>query len=219
MINLASFVQSLSDASAKSEDGIATGSASSRLDRFAKMVSIIANIAVIIVAFLAYQQYSDANDDLKRSRSLSFVEEWTSKGYATAYGELSTFVEERRIQGDTFPDALDPEASALAKYNLGAKWSAEIKYQSTERYRRLAKNLDLIIQFFSRMSTCEAAALCDRTVLMSYFDSELLTFWDYFVAYATLRQESGYRGYGSKVAALVSVFQADTHSHSQASGQ
>lgn len=219
MINLASFVQSLSDASAKSEDAIVTGSGGSRLDRFAKMVSIIANIAVIVVAFLAYQQYSDANDDLKRSRSLGFVDEWASKGYATAYGELSTFVEERRRQGDTFPANLDPQAFALAKYNLGEKWSGEISSQSTERDKVLAKHLDSIIQFFSRMSTCEAAKLCDRTVLMSYFDPELLTFWDYFVAYAALRRESGYLGYGSKVAALVAVFQTEDPSHLQAAGQ
>lgn len=206
MLNLISFVQSLGDAAAKSEEAQVGGSQSGRLDRTAKIVSIIANIAVIVVAGLAYQQYVNANEDLKRGRSLAFVQEWTEKGFSSAYDDLSSFVEERRIAGEPLPSDLSPEAITIAKFNLGQKWSEEIVAGDDYRSKSLERDLDTIVQFFSRMSTCESSGLCDRDVLVEYFDSELLTFWDFFRAYAALRQMNGYSGYGNKVDALVRVF-------------
>ncbi|MGY4749293.1 hypothetical protein ACVNHC_05470 [Pannonibacter sp. Q-1] len=206
MLNLINFVQSLGDAATKSAEAQVGGSQSGRLDKTAKIVSIIANIAVIIVAILAYQQYVNSNEDLKRGRSLAFVQEWTEKGLSSAYDDLSLFVEERRIAGETLPADLSPEAITLAKFNLGQKWTEEIVTGDDMKSKSLERGLKTIVQFFSRMSTCESSGLCDSDVLVKYFDSELLTFWSYFRAYAALRQVNGYSGYGDKVDSLVAAF-------------
>lgn len=212
MLNLITFVQSLSDAAAKSEEAQTELGKRSRLDEFAKTISIVANVAVIVVAYLAYQQYVDANEDLRRGRSLAFVQEWTDKGYSEAYGNISAFVEQKRKDGDTYPSSLPDDAVAIAKFNLGLKWSDDLLTKQDQRSTSLANDLDRTVQFFSRMSTCSNSKLCDEGVLVEYFDTELLTFWDFFSGYAQQRRENGYANYGSKVDMLATRFRSAAHS-------
>jgi len=52
------------------------------------------------------------------------------------------------------------------------------------------------------------AKQCDPEVLRVYFQSEVVSFWQYFSGYATLRQEANYQRYGKPVEDLVNRFQA-----------
>lgn len=171
-----------------------------------RLIGLVANIAVVLVAALAYLQYADANEAVKRNRSMDYVNEWTEQGYTERYSKLVGFVEFKRRSGDVLPPGLAPEALSLAQANLGRKWVSEITTSLEPEILALEDEVDRIIQFFSRMEICVKAGLCAEDILFAYFESELTSFWAYFVVYAEERRQAGYSSYGVKVGDLTERF-------------
>lgn len=172
-----------------------------------QVARISASLGVAGAAIFGVIEYISSNEDIRRERSLGFVESWQDGGHIDRYTRIQTYVE-TQLKTSTLPlQSLPAEIQARAYQNLGYNWVVDLRSTDEPEAKTIEADIDRLTLFFAQMDICISAELCNADVLRAYFSSEVTTFWQYFQGYAQLRQEANYQGYGSQVTALVARFQ------------
>jgi hypothetical protein len=169
---------------------------------------IAASIGVAGAAIVGVFEYMSANEDVRRERALTIVQDWQEDGQIDRYTRLQSFVEAKLETTDALPADMPPELLARAYQNLGYNWMVDLRGAETASAASIENDVDRLTLFFSQMETCISADLCNAEVLRAYFGSEARSFWQYFQGYAQLRRENNYPAYGAPVTALISRFGA-----------
>lgn len=177
-------------------------------ERFERFTRIYASVGVGTAAILGFFQYSAANEDVKRERSLEFVQNWQEDKLIERYTHLQVFVEDKLRDTDPLPLEIDDAATEVMLTNLGYTWSSQLRSTDTPGAKKIENDIDRLTLFFSQMEICAESGLCNESVLEAYFGTEVVSFWQYFSGYAKVRQEDNYIGYGSQVSELVQRFKS-----------
>ena len=180
------------------------------LTRAEQVMRIAASLGVAAAAILGVIEYSNANEDNRRERSLEIVRDWQTETNINRYTAVQEFVESKVTEPALKRQLaeLPPEALPDAQANLGRAWPAARRDSANADDRRMERDIDRLMLFFAQMEICISSNLCNAEVLRAYFDLEVSSFWTYFKGYADLRQGANYEGYGDPVARLVARFAA-----------
>ncbi|WP_299828211.1 hypothetical protein [uncultured Roseobacter sp.] len=192
------------------EPGKDNAERSTLLTRAEQLMRIAASLGVAAAAILGVIEYSNANEDNRRERSLEIVRDWQAETNVQRYTSVQEFVESKVTEPTLKAQlqVLSPEALPDAQANLGRAWTAALRDSSAPQDRQIERDIDRLMLFFAQMEICIASELCNAEVLRAYFDLEVSSFWTYFKGYAELRQSANYQGYGDPVARLVERFAA-----------
>jgi hypothetical protein len=171
-----------------------------------QLARIAASLGVAGAAIFGVIEYIASNEDIRRERSLSFVESWQDDGMIERYTRLQGFVEQRLHASELPPPTLPQDALARAYQNLGYAWVLNLRAVPGPESVLTETDIDRLTLFFSQMEICVASDLCNARVLAAYFTTEVTSFWQYFQGYARLRREANYTNYGIHVTALVARF-------------
>jgi len=167
---------------------------------------IAASIGVAGAAIFGVIEYNAANEDVRRERSMGFVEAWQNARQIDRYTRVQAFVEDKLNSGTAPLATMPPEALTRSYANLGYNWIVDLREQGGTVTKGIEADVDRLTLFFSQMEICVASDLCNASVLEAYFESEVVSFWRYFQGYAKLRREANYEGYGKSVNDLVDRF-------------
>jgi hypothetical protein len=165
-----------------------------RLQRFDDIAALILKIVTVLALSFGLFEYDRQKADARVSQSLSLVQEWETGGYRESYGRINDLLWPIYEQNSTAITAVgnDQAARALLYGNIGET----VTGKDDAFVSQPDKDVDMIFHFFERAAICADQAICDYSVLRTFFGSESASFWLYFAKYAERRQNDGFAGYG-----------------------
>ena len=162
--------------------------------RVREVLSYFAAAAALCGVILGIMEYTQRKALNRAQNTMSQIEYWDSQGARDAYRALNrdvqTFFEPIRSQVETARE------NQRAAENLRRETvKAVLKRDGADR------DLEDVVYFFSRLSLCVRAELCDHATARVFFEDTLITFLSIFEDYIRA-EETRIPGYGEAVLCL-----------------
>lgn len=189
----------------RNDDEIPEGVSDERLQKRSER-DVIKTFGSLIAACIAAGgivlgglEYKQRNEMIQARETLEMVDVWDQDGAREAYRSLASAVVSG-LDGISSTDLATANESRAAYNNLRRSLSREILQDPDN-----AKDFDDVVYFFTRLSLCVEAELCDVTSANVFFRDTLNSFLDVFRTHITTQQESA-PGYGQALFDLQSAF-------------
>ncbi len=173
------------------------------LTKTERIVRMIGVLGVAVSAALAVWQYIDQNIEVRKERSIALMTQWQESDARDAYARLAAKVEGAVTAVGPLPENLDAEGVRLAKKGIGASLIASLSADPTEVQWEV--DVQRLVDFYSEVEFCVSSGLCHRPLIADYFGADVVSFWDYFGAYADQRRANFYPTFGGGVDRLVAL--------------
>jgi len=175
-------------------------------DRVERILRLISILGVTASALLAAWQYVESQSREKRNHSLGYIVRWQEGDEIDAFARLQRTLEPMVKAAGAAP-AGGETVLRLHKARIGQQLAIEVASRSQPgNPSELARDIDIIVDFYSRLEFCITARICDDTLLRSYFAADLAAFWDYLAPYAQYRRKNHYPRYAEAIESLNARF-------------
>lgn len=172
----------------------ATGGERTRLQRADDWAALALKLVTVLALIFGLFEYDRQKADSRVTQSLALVQEWETGGYRDAYARINDLLWPIYAQN---ADAIAAAGNDMAQRSvLYGSIGETVTGKDDAFVSQPDKDVDMIFHFFERAAICADQAICDFSVLKTFFGAESASFWLYFAKYAERRQNDGFAGYG-----------------------
>lgn len=149
------------------------------IDLIVRVAEGMAGISAAFGVTIAALQYLDAQQSERASRTIELIDRWESP----VFGALHSY---RRL-GEDFQAAFDAQGGeGLA--NLSTEAAMDHLRRAALMRPSAVHDFDQVVYFFTRLSLCVEAEVCDSRTAKSFFEDTLTSFLENFGPAITERQ-------------------------------
>ncbi|WP_210248888.1 DUF4760 domain-containing protein [Aureimonas leprariae] len=133
--------------------------------------------SVVVGGLWAVYEYRSSEEGERTKYTLQMIEDWETKGYRVAYGEL------REAYASFLASLSETDRSTAASIIQGR---ANLLANFARRMGEDPKKRDQIrevVYFFNRLGLCEGSGVCSHETTAVFFDDTVRTFVEVFQPY------------------------------------